>query len=163
MSGNCVQIVRRTSYKFFHGRKFISSKFPCKVTRGLPYKLAKMIHDSLHVSFKFYTQKQEPWKKTRRRQWWLVVGTTYGRKRKKHLRDKARHDRCTTNLARQGKARCKENDEQQQQQPGRRRRKETTRLRIQNGNLWLLLLLLRMETIHIPALQKTETQKNLRR
>ena len=33
------------------------SLFPCLATRGLPYKLAKTIDDSLHVSFKFYRER----------------------------------------------------------------------------------------------------------
>ena len=43
--GNYVQIVRGISHKFFPGRKFISALFPCLATRGLPYKLDKMMHD----------------------------------------------------------------------------------------------------------------------
>ena len=43
-------ICTRNFQQIFPPRKFISSLFPCLVTRGLPYKLAKMIHDSLHVS-----------------------------------------------------------------------------------------------------------------
>ena len=33
------------------------SLFPLLATRVLPYKVDKTIHDSLHVSFKFYTQR----------------------------------------------------------------------------------------------------------
>ena len=48
MPGNTVHFVRGIYNKFFHGRKFFSALFPCKVTRDLPYKLAKTVHDCMH-------------------------------------------------------------------------------------------------------------------
>ena len=53
MSGNCVHFVRGISVEFFHQREFISSLFPFLATRGLPYKLAKSMHDWFHDCIPF--------------------------------------------------------------------------------------------------------------